>query len=229
MDYSVVIPLFNEAESLRILQERLYLVMRALSCLYEIIYVNDGSNDNSLERLDELKKEYENVKIVSFKKNQGQSAALYAGFRKAQGAWIITMDADCQNPPEEISKLIKEKERADFIAGIRKRRKDTLLRKISSGTARWFRCAVLNDTTQDTGCSLKLFKREIIGGVPLFINFHRFFTFIVRKSGYSVKEIYIEHCPRRFGKSKYRFLKRAGQGVFDLAGMFWLKSRLFNI
>ncbi|MBU1121890.1 MAG: glycosyltransferase family 2 protein [Candidatus Omnitrophica bacterium] len=228
MEYSIVIPLFNEAESLGVLQERIEQVMRPLSCQYEIIYVNDGSNDNSLERLEELKKKYNNIESISLKSNRGQSAALYVGFKKAQGEWIITMDADCQNPPEEISKLIKEKDGVDFITGIRKKRKDTLLRRISSQTAKAFRYIVLKDTTQDAGCSLKMFKREIVSEIPFFKNFHRFFTFLVRLKGFLVREVYVAHNGREFGKSKYTTFRRAREGFFDLGGVYWLKRRILK-
>lgn len=226
MEYSVVIPLFNEEQSLGILQESLSQVMESLSCQYEIIYVNDGSKDNSLDILRGIKEKCAKVNIAALKENKGQSAALQAGFKIARGRWIITLDADNQNPPGEIPKLVTYKNGFDFITGVRRQRKDNLFRKGASLAARLFRWIVLGDDTQDTGCSLRLFKREIIEAIPAFKNFHRFFTFLVKAKGFLVKEVCVQHNKRQFGKSKYGVLKRAWEGFFDLWGVFWLKNRL---
>jgi glycosyltransferase involved in cell wall biosynthesis len=228
MEYSVVIPLFDEAESLQILQEDLHSVMADLGGEYEIIYVNDGSKDHSLDILNSLKDQYGEIRIISFEQNRGQSAALFAGFKAASGKWIITLDADWQNPPQEIYQLLEFKDDFDFVAGVRVKRKDTWWRKFSSHLARFFRWVVLKDQTQDIGCSLKLFKREVIGDMIFFKNFHRFFTFMARISGFSVKEVYVNHNIRKFGKSKYTTLDRLGEGIFDLWGVFWLKRRLLT-
>jgi glycosyltransferase involved in cell wall biosynthesis len=225
---SIVIPLFNEEASLRILQQRLHKVMEKLSFSYEIIYVDDASKDASLEVIKELQKQYPLIRIISFRKNHGQSTALCAGFRMAKGRWIITLDADLQNPPEEIPTLLKFKEEFDFITGIRKDRKDNFIRKLSSSTARFFRWLILKDVTIDTGCSLRMFKREILNEMPRFKNFHRFFTFLVRMLKFKVKEIPVQHNRREFGASSYGIIKRASEGIFDLIGILWLKRRLIH-
>jgi glycosyltransferase involved in cell wall biosynthesis len=225
---SVVIPLFNEEESLKILQERLYKVMESLPYKYEIIYVDDGSTDSSLEILKELKKIYPSIKIISFKKNEGQSAALIAGFKIARGDWIITLDADLQNPPEEIPKFLEYKDNFDFITGIREKREDSFLRKTASLIAKFFRFVILKDTTQDTGCSLRIFRKEILKNLPLFRNFHRFFTFLVRRLRFRVKEISVKHNRRKFGSSKYGIIKRTREGIVDLMGVWWLKKRIVD-
>lgn len=228
MELSIVIPLFNEEETLPLLQEKLHSVCESLSCEYEIIYVDDGSTDSSLEVLKDLKKVYPLLRIISFKNNQGQSAGFFAGFKASRGDWIITLDADLQNPPEEIPRLLEFKNGFDFITGVRVGRKDSLLRKISSKTARSFRWLVLKDSTQDVGCSLRMFKREIIDNLPYFKNFHRFFTFLAIQAGFKVKEIPLRHNARQFGKTKYTTLKRAKEGIFDLIGIFWLKRRIIS-
>ncbi|UCD15697.1 MAG: glycosyltransferase family 2 protein [Candidatus Omnitrophota bacterium] len=226
MEYSVVIPLFNEAQSLEMLQTQLYDVMESIAAGYEVIYVNDGSSDESSQQLEKLRQRYPNINIISFKTNRGQSAALHAGFKAAKGQWLITLDADGQNPPREITKLLKIKDAFDFVTGIRTRRRDNLIRKISSQVAKFFRWVVLGDTTQDTGCSLRIFRKEIVDSVPFFKNFHRFFVFLVRRKGFLVKEVPVAHNARRFGKSKYRFFKRMVEGIFDLWGLFWISRRL---
>jgi len=228
MEFSVVVPLYNEENSLQALNGKICKVMEALAEEYEIIYVDDGSCDSSLDILKELKLSFPQLKIISFKENQGQSVALFAGFIEARGRWIVTLDADLQNPPEEIIKLLKYRKDFDFITGIRKRRKDVFLRRISSLIAKFFRWVVLGDRTKDVGCSLRLFRRQIIDFLPFFRNFHRFLPFLVRLSGFKVKEVEVLHQPRRFGKSKYGVWRRAKEGLFDLVGLFWLKRRIIK-
>ncbi|MDD5195471.1 MAG: glycosyltransferase family 2 protein [Candidatus Omnitrophica bacterium] len=228
MDYSIVIPVYNEEESLIPLQEKINAAMEPISSDYEIIYVDDGSMDASGEVLRKLAAEYPEIKIVSFKKNRGQSAALAAGFRASAGAWIITLDADLQNPPQEISKLLPFKETYDFITGVRIKRQDGISRKLSSNIARSARWLILKDTTMDTGCSLRMFKREVIGRLPVFKNFHRFFAYLVKSLGFRIKEVNVQHEKRAFGVSKYGNLKRAWEGIFDLCGVFWLGRRLLE-
>ncbi|HEC69669.1 MAG TPA: glycosyltransferase [Candidatus Omnitrophica bacterium] len=228
MEFSVVVPIYNEENSLITLNEGILKVMDNLNVDYEVIYIDDGSIDSSLDILKEFKKRFPQIRIVSFKKNQGQSSALFAGFKEAKGKWIITLDADLQNPPQEILKLIEYKEAYDFITGVRIDRKDTLLRRLSSGVAKFFRWAVLRDKTKDVGCSLRVFKREVIEFIPLFKNFHRFFPFLAKKTGFKIKEVAVAHQSRRFGKSKYTTFKRLREGFFDLIGLFWLKRRIIN-
>jgi dolichol-phosphate mannosyltransferase len=226
MEYSIVIPVYNEEESLKVLQEKINTAMSQISSDYEIVYVNDGSSDASLKVLNTLASQDLKIKIVSFKENKGQSTALAAGFRTCRGTWIITLDADLQNPPQEISKFLPFKETHDFITGIRIRRQDSIARRISSHIARFSRWLILRDTTTDTGCSLRMFKREIVERFPFFKNFHRFFAFLVQSMGFQIKEVNVEHQKRAFGASKYGNLKRAWEGIFDLWGVFWLARRL---
>lgn len=226
MEFSVVVPLLDEEESLRFLHKELQETMEKLSCEYEITYVDDGSKDSSLEVLKELKETCPKVKIISFKKRKGQSAALMAGFESSRGKWIVTLDGDLQNPPAEFFKLLEFKDNFDFITGIRRNRKDNFIKKAYAGVAKFFMWLVLGDVTKDPGCSLRLFKKEIVKTIPLFKNFHRFFTFLVKMEGFSVKEVYVNHEKRRFGRSKYGILKRAGEGIFDLWELFWLKKHI---
>jgi len=226
MEFSIVVPVYNEESSLTLLQEQLHEVMEKTGSEYEVIYVDDDSKDSSLNVLEGLKKGgYPEIRIISLKEHKGQSVALFAGFKSLKGKWVITLDADLQNPPGEISELLKFKNDYDFITGIRRRRRDSLLRKASSRIAQLFRQAVLGDTTTDTGCALRMFKRDVIDSVCFFDNFHRFFTFLVRAKGFRIKEVYVKHGPRKFGKSKYGTLERAMAGLFDLFGVFWLMKR----
>ena len=228
MEYSVVIPVYNEQDSLSELTERLVAVIGKISKEYEIIYVDDASNDDSLAVINNLKQKVSQLKVVSFTSNQGQSAALKAGFNEACGEWIITLDADLQNPPEEIKTLVTYKNEADFITGIRQNRQDTAMRKIASKVAWLARRVFLGDKTKDTGCSLRMFKREILLSFPFFKNFHRFFALIAQTYGVTIKQVPVRHMKREFGISKYTNAKRAAEGVADLIGVLWLKHRIIE-
>ncbi|MBL7157639.1 MAG: glycosyltransferase family 2 protein [Candidatus Omnitrophica bacterium] len=227
--FSIVIPVFNEYESLSELQEKLHRVIEKLSSRYEIIYVNDGSTDLTRETLEKLCRDYPNITVVSFGENKGKSAALAAGFGKARGDWIITLDGDLQNPPEEIPKLLRFKEDFDFIIGIRKHRKDNFSRKFASLLARFFRLAILGDITRDAGCGLFVFRKDILGFFPYFRNFFLYFPLLARAKGFSVKEVEIEHGKRKYGKAKFNNIpKRAWHGILDIWGVIVLKNRLLK-
>ena len=225
VEVSIVVPVLDEEESLPILQRRIERVMKALKLSYEIIYVDDASTDSSLDIMKELKEKNTQIHIISFKEHRGQSVALIAGFRAARGKWILTLDADMQNPPGDIVKLWKYSPEYDFITGIRARRRDSLIRRTSSVIARRVRNFIIGDSTVDVGCSLRLFKRDIIDGIEFFKNFHRFFTFLARNRGWKIKEVGVKHSPRKFGKSKYGTFDRLRAGLFDLVGVLWLKAR----
>jgi glycosyltransferase involved in cell wall biosynthesis len=227
--YSIIIPVCNEKDSLAKLQDEIAEAMTAYNGEYEIIYVDDASTDGSEEMIKKLQKSFAQIHLVSFSKNCGQSAALLSGFRAAKGQWIITLDADGQNPPQEIPKLISlSKQKYDCITGVRSKRKDSKGRKIASSLAHFFRKLILGDSTKDTGCSLRMFKRSIIESLPFFKNFHRFFVFLIRANGFSVKEITVSHRNRTGGKTKYNNLKRFSEGLVDIWGAFWLKRRLLK-
>jgi len=205
-------------------QEELNPVLKKLSRKYEIVYIDDGSTDSSLAVLKELKKKFSNISIVSLKENKGQSAALRAGFKVSRGKWIITLDADLQNPPQDIFKLLPFRENFDFITGVRNNRKDASFRIFSASVAKFFRWVLLKDNTTDTGCSLRMFKREIADAIPFVRNFHRFFSFLVKIKGFSVKEVNVSHRPRKYGKSKCNFLKRICESILDLCNVHRLKK-----
>ncbi|MBU1113300.1 MAG: glycosyltransferase family 2 protein [Candidatus Omnitrophica bacterium] len=226
MDLSIVVPVHNEAGNLAVLQKEIIEAMAKTGFEYEIIYVDDASSDSSGQILKGFVEEDQKVKVISFERNRGQSEALLAGFKNSQGRWILTLDADGQNPPEDFSQFIPFCKSYDFITGIRKNRKDSFIKKASSWVAKIFRRLVLGDTTEDTGCSLRMFKREIIETIPDLRNFHRFFTFLVRLRGFSVKETYVQHRQRQSGQSNYRTWGRLWQGRFDLWSLYRLKKRM---
>jgi len=226
--FSVVIPLFNEEKSLPELQKRLHRVMEGLSCEYQIIYVDDGSCDSSPAVLKKLKENYSAVSIVSLKKRGGKGRALLAGFKEASEEWIVTLDADLQNPPEEIPKLLQFKDDFDLIMGVRKNRKDSPTKKAASSAARFFRRAALGDTTKDAGCGLQAFRKDVIDFPRGIKNFYLYLAYFAKIKGFSIKEVDIGHEARLFGKSKYGITKRAWEGVFDMWEVRALKNRLLK-
>lgn len=226
IEYSVVVPVFNEEENLRILTQEIVSVMNELKNPYEIIFVDDGSTDDSLKILKELKKEYNQLKVIVFEKNSGQSAALEAGFRKSKGNIIITLDADLQNDPNDIPKLLKELYDCDSVVGWRDKRRDSLGKKITSFLGNFFRNLFLKDGIHDTGCSLKVFKRKAIERLKLFKGMHRFLPALIMMEGYKVKEVKVNHRPRKYGKTKYGFFDRFRATIIDLLAVMWMKKRV---
>jgi dolichol-phosphate mannosyltransferase len=228
MEYSVVIPVYNEAPVLVELHRQLQQALAAVSGSFELIFVNDGSQDASLDILREIARQNFAVRIITYPRNQGQSAAWFAGMRAARGNWIITIDADLQNPPSEIARLLEHRKQYDIVTGVRQQRADTWLRRFSSGLARTMRRLALGDTCLDTGCSLRIIRREVVEQLPFFRNCHRFFLALAQQAGFSILEIPVQHQARWAGCSKYRTWQRAWDGMFDLVGVFWLQHRLIK-
>lgn len=217
--HSVVVPIHNEAGTVVELHKRLVQVMAKLGENFELIFVNDGSTDGTARLLDTLRP----LTIVSFRKNFGQTAALDAGIKQAKGDIVITLDADLQNPPEEIPKLIRylQDQSLDVVSGWRKDRKDSVMKKIVSRGAHWLRSLFLNDGIHDSGCTLKVYRRSCFQDVDLHGESHRFIPAILKLYGFSVGEVPVDHQPRLAGKTNYsnnRILK----GFVDIIGLwFW--------
>ena len=224
---SVVCPFYNEADNLKALLPRLEAALHTTRDNWEIIFVDDGSTDGGAEDLKLKAQAQPRLRLIQFEKNCGLSSALYAGFRQAQGEWIATLDADLQNPPEEIPALAGaiKKTGADMVTGIRKTRNDGMVRKISSRVACRVRQAVLKDTIEDIGCSLRIFKKEVLKAFFPYKNMHRFFPAVAERMGFKVVQVYVLHEPRVSGKSKFGIGNRLGAGLWDLASVRWMLSR----
>lgn len=213
---SVVLPVFNEEAVIRNTIQELTAVLNGLENSWEVLAVDDGSTDRSAEILQDLHRECAHVKVVSFRSNFGQTAAMAAGIQLARGTVIITMDADGQNDPNEIPNLLREiANGADYVAGWRKSRQDSWSRRIPSRIANW----IISRTTQvnlhDYGCSLKAFRSEIIKEVMLIGEMHRMIPILVRRNGGNVTELAVNHRPRMAGSSKYG-ISRAPRVMADL-------------
>ena len=220
---SVVVPLFNEEENMLILQSELRAALGGLD--HEIIFVDDGSIDCTVERIENAP----NIRVLRFAKNAGQSAAIYAGLQAARGAIAVLIDGDLQNDPADIPKLLAEISRgADLVCGYRAQRKDTVVKRLTSRVANSVRSRFIKDGVRDTGCTLKAMRRECVGALVPFKGMHRFIPALIKAAGYRLVEISVNHRPRRFGRSKYGLGNRALRATIDMFGVRWLLSRRLN-
>ncbi len=220
---SVIVPLFNEEENMSILQSELRAALAGVD--HEIIFVDDGSIDRTAERVEKAP----NVRIIRFAKNGGQSAAIYAGLQVANGAVAVLIDGDLQNDPVDIPRLLAEISRgADLVCGYRARRKDTLVKRLTSRIANAVRSRYTKDGVRDTGCTLKAMRRECVSALVPFKGMHRFIPALIKAAGYRLVEIPVAHRPRRFGQSKYGLGNRALRATIDMFGVRWLLSRRLN-
>lgn len=219
--YSIVIPTYNEEAAVQKLHGELSQVMDSLSENYEIIFIDDGSDDETFKVLQSLRP----VKIIRFRKNYGQTAAIDAGVKAAIGEIVIMLDADGQNPPAEIPKLLYKMKQGnyDVVSGWRKNRKDTSFKKITSRGANFLRHFLVDDGINDSGCTLKVYKRECFEDVNLQGEMHRFIPAILKINGFKIGEEVVEHRTRRTGKTKYN-AKRVIKGFVDMWSIwFWRK------
>lgn len=217
---SVVIPLFSEEDSLKELHQELVTVLAKIN--HEIIFVDDGSKDNSLEVLKEIAKKDSSVRIFSFRKNQGKAEAMKIGFEKAKGDLIVTLDADLQDKPSEILNLLKkQKEGWDLVSGWRKNRKDGIFKNISSGFFNFLAHLIWGVNIHDYNCGLKLYDAEAAKSLNLYGGLHRFIPALVAQNGFSVSEVEINHGPRLHGHSKFG-LSKLFKDSPDIFTMFFL-------
>lgn len=213
---SVVIPLYNEEESLRELHEQLKAALARVSGNYELIFVDDGSTDNSFKVLREMRQRNNRVKAVRFNRNYGKSAALAVGFQKAQGEFVITMDADLQDDPAEIGNLIRElKGGLDVVSGWKKKRKDPISKTLPSKFFNFVTAKVTGINIHDFNCGLKGYRSDVIKNVHVYGELHRYIPALAHWQGFKVGETVVHHRPRRFGKTKFG-MTRFTRGFLDL-------------
>lgn len=217
---SLVIPLYNEEENVRILHDRIRGTLDKLGESYEVIFIDDGSGDRTFELLKEIHVENPKVKVIKFRGNFGQSAAMAAGFDAAKGEYVFAMDGDLQNDPKDIPRLLEKLEQGyDVVSGWRKNRKDKLvIRKVPSRIANKLICKVTGVKLHDTGCSLKVFRSEIIKRINLYGELHRFIPALSKIEGARIAEMVVDHHSRKFGKSKYN-ITRTFRVIVDLMAM----------
>lgn len=221
MEISIVIPIFNEEENVTKLHREINNVCLKNNYTYEIIFIDDGSTDGTYQIAQNLVP----LKYIRLRRNFGQTAAMDAGIKAAQYKYIITMDGDGQNDPEDIPRLIEylEENDLDIVSGWRKHRKDTFLKKFTSRGANFLRGILVKDHIHDSGCSLKIYKKECFDGMNLYGEMHRFIPALLRIKGYTVGEIVVSHRPRTAGVTKYNW-KRTFKGFVDMISVwFWNK------
>ena len=216
MKFSIIIPLFNEENNIKLLIEEISEALKNYNYLYEIILINDGSEDNTLNVIKSIN--LKNLKIIENVKNYGQSYSLREGIKNANNNIIITLDGDMQNNPNDIPSLINLYNSDSFklVGGIRKKRKDNLTKIISSYLANQIRSFILKDDCKDTGCSLKIFDKDIFLKFPYFDGLHRFLPALFKGYGYKTSFIEVDHRKRYKGISKYGTLSRLIWGVRDI-------------
>jgi dolichol-phosphate mannosyltransferase len=222
---SVVVPAYNEAPNLPPLVREVEDALLPLGKPWELVVVDDGSTDESPGILAELQASHPALRVVRFARNSGQSAAFLAGFEAARGDVVVTLDGDLQNNPADIPELLRRLEGQDAVLGVRRRRRDPGLRRLSSRVANAVRRGVTGDGLTDVGCSLKAFRREALGDLPRFNGVHRFFGTLLVWKGCRVAEVPVDHRPRRAGEAKYNVRNRAFRTLLDLLAMCWLRSR----
>ena len=229
MDLSVVIPVKNEAENLAPLIAEIHAALDGLVS-FEIVYVDDGSTDDSVQRLQAIQAGDPTLRLVRHAQSCGQSTAVRSGVKAAQGRWIATLDGDGQNDPADIPHLWRlaqaaEPGRPAIYCGHRAKRRDTAVKRLSSRFANGLRSRLLGDATPDTGCGLKLFERAVFLDLPYFNHMHRYLPALVLRLGGSVVSVKVNHRPRERGTSNYGTIDRALVGIVDLFGVMWLQRR----
>ncbi|MFC1772791.1 glycosyltransferase family 2 protein [Pseudomonadota bacterium] len=230
MEFSIVVPVYNEAGNIRPLVEEICTALAGRDG-WELLYVNDGSDDGTRGELYQAQADYPGLRVLQHSQRSGQSSALLTGVRAARAPWIITLDGDGQNDPADIPLLIDRlaMENASptgiMLAGHRTRRRDNLLKRLSSRVANAVRSCLLKDATPDTGCGLKLFPRALFLALPAFDHMHRFLPALMQRQGAHVLSVPVRHRSRERGVSKYGVHNRLWVGLVDMAGVLWLQHR----
>lgn len=224
MDISIVIPVFNEEENVLRLHDKLTSVLKKITSSYEIIFVDDGSTDTTLEKLLKLKKKDAHVKVVPFQRNFGKALALMAGFKESKGEIVFTMDGDLQDDPEEIPKFIaKLNEGYDLVSGWKYKRYDPITKTIPSKFFNWLTAKVTGVKIHDSNCGFKAYKKRVLEHIRIYGELHRYIPALVHWKGFKVGEVKVRHHPRKFGKSKYG-IERLVKGFLDLITVKFLMT-----
>jgi len=225
VELSLVVPAYNERENLAPLLNEITSALAGRS--YEVIIVDDGSTDGTLEALKAMRAQFPQLRILAFERNAGQTAAFAAGFRAARAPVVITLDADMQNDPADIPRLVEtlRESGATAVAGFRATRRDTPWRRLQSRIANAVRNRLNGEVIRDTGCSLKAFRTDAVRALPLFAGMHRFLPTLIKMQGGTVTEIPVGHRPRRHGVTKYGMWNRVLRSLVDAFAVRWMQRR----
>lgn len=223
---SVVIPLYNEEESLKHLWKQIKTVMDKMKKTYEIIFIDDGSTDNSYAILKELNKEDKNIRVIHFSNNQGKAAGLQAGFRAVCGEYVITMDADLQDDPNEITRLIEAMgEKFDLVSGWKKDRHDPWHKTVPSFFFNGMIRRLSGTKLHDINCGLKAYRKDVVKSLSIYGELYRFIPVLAAHNGFKITELVVTHRARKFGKSKYG-ISRFVRGFLDLMTVIFITKFL---
>lgn len=227
MKVSIVVPLYNEQDNVLPLAEELQRLDSAIPDL-EILFVDDGSKDNTWARVGEARAKHPSVRGLHYDQNRGQSSAMLVGLMLAAGDVLVTIDGDMQNNPADIPRLIQALDGCDAVCGYRAQRKDTWARRIGSRLANHVRNWGTHDGIRDTGCSLKVFRKVCVKDLPPVEGVHRFMPAYFKLNGRIIREVAVDHRPRTMGTSKYTNMKRLPRTIFDLFGFVWYRKRFLR-
>jgi dolichol-phosphate mannosyltransferase len=226
---SVLVPFYNEEDNVIPLLHEIRLVCDSLPEPYEAIFVNDGSTDATGGRLDEATRDWPQARALHGRTNQGQAAALFGAMKQAAGEILVTLDGDGQNDPAEIPKLLAALRDFDMVAGVRLRRRDSLVRLAMSKLANRVRSTVLGDGLRDTGCALKVFRREVVESFIPIRTLYSFMGAMAVAAGFKICQIEVTHRPRTRGQSKYGFSVFWWRPFVDMLGVYWFSRRRFPV
>ena len=224
---SIVVPVKDEEGNIRPLAEACRAALGSLYGQSEILFVDDGSADQSLARMQELAAQDPAVRWIQFERNCGQSAALDAGFRAARGGLVAMLDADLQNDPADLPAMVAllDAGACDCVCGIRQKRQDSLVRRISSRIGNATRNWLTHEDIQDVGCSIRVFRRELLRGLKMYNGMHRFLPTLLRLEGARIEQVPVRHHPRTRGQTKYGIGNRLFRGLRDIFAVRWMQSR----
>jgi glycosyltransferase involved in cell wall biosynthesis len=222
---AIIVPVYNEEDNVLPLAREVTNAFADRGQLYQLVFVDDASTDQTWARIQKAQHVYPNVRGVRHQSNSGQSAAFLTGLRSTRSRLVATLDGDLQNDPADLPRMLTELTHADFVCGVRTNRQDNWLRRVSTRIARRARRLVLGVDFQDTGCFLRVFRRNALESVLPFNGWHRFLPLLVHGAGKSVRELAVNHRSRVAGTSKYGVWNRLWRGIYDLVGVGWLQKR----
>jgi dolichol-phosphate mannosyltransferase len=224
-EVAIIVPVYNEEDNVLPMAREVSEAMKKAGRSYELVFVDDASTDFTWSRIDEARRQFPSVRGLRHAVNSGQSAALWTGIQASSSEIIATLDGDLQNDPADIPHMLPALDKADFVCGVRAKRRDTFVRRGSSKIARWARRSALKVDFCDTGCAMRVFRRSALTGVFPFNGFHRFLPVLVHGNGVSTLEVPVNHRPRVAGVSKYGVWNRVWRGIYDLIALSWFQKR----